>query len=129
MIAVMNELRVSSGCSIPLRRSPELTAAARTHSRDMAVNHFFDHQGSDGSNRITRAAAAGYMGLPNTRVRENIGAGRVPAEVVAYWLNLDDIHRSQIVDCAYNDVGAGYALGDGTPHTHYWTVNFGVGAP
>lgn len=127
MIAVMNELRRASGCGVALRRSPELTLAARKHSRDMAVNQFFDHRGSDGSTRITRAEAAGYVGAPDTRVRENIGVGPVPADVVAYWMNLDEIHRSQILDCAYTDVGAGYALGDGTPYTHYWTVNFGVG--
>jgi uncharacterized protein YkwD len=129
MIAVMNDLRRASGCGVALRRSPELTAAARKHSHDMAANHFFDHRGSDGSTRITRAEAAGYVGAPDTRVRENIGAGPDPADVVAYWVNLDEVHRSQILDCAYNDVGVGYALGDGTPYTHYWTVNFGVGPP
>jgi uncharacterized protein YkwD len=41
-------------------------------------------------------------------------------------MNLDGIHRSQILDCAYNDIGVGYAMGDGNPYTHYWTVNFGV---
>jgi uncharacterized protein YkwD len=127
MIAVMNDLRRASGCGVALRRSSELTAAARKHSRNMAANHFFDHRGSDGSTRITRADAAGYVGARDTRVRENIGAGPVPADVVAYWVNLDEVHRGQILDCAYNDVGVGYALGDGTPYTHYWTVNFGVG--
>jgi uncharacterized protein YkwD len=127
MITVINQLRRERGCDVLLQRSAELTAAARKHSRDMATNHFFAHRGSDGSDRISRAEAAGYVGVPGTRVRENIGAGPVPAEVVAYWMNLDEIHRSQILDCAYNDIGVGYALGDGNPYTHYWTVNFGIG--
>jgi uncharacterized protein YkwD len=127
MIVVINRMRRERGCEVMLRRSAELTAAARTHSRDMATNHFFAHRGSDGSDRISRAQAAGYVGVRGTRVRENIGAGPVPAEVVAYWMNLDEIHRSQILDCLYNDIGVGYALGDGNPYTHYWTVNFGIG--
>jgi uncharacterized protein YkwD len=126
MIDEINRLRRESGCDVALERSTELTVAARTHSRDMAENHFFNHRGSDRSDRIARAQTAGYVGLPGTRVRENIGAGPAPTDVVAYWMNLDEIHRSQILDCAYNDIGVGYALGDGNPYTHYWTVNFGV---
>jgi uncharacterized protein YkwD len=41
-------------------------------------------------------------------------------------MKFDDNHRSQILDCAYNDIGVGYTLGDGNLYTHYWTVNFGV---
>jgi uncharacterized protein YkwD len=51
----------------------------------------------------------------------------VLAEVVSYWMNLDEIYRSQMLDCTYKDIGVGCALGDGTPHTHYWTANFGLG--
>jgi uncharacterized protein YkwD len=127
MVAVINRLRRESGCNIALQPAPELTAAARKHSRDMATNHFFEHRGSDGSDRISRAQAAGYVAVTGTRVRENIGAGPVPADVVGYWINLDDIHRSQLLDCTYNDIGVGYALGDGNPYSHYWTVNFGIG--
>jgi uncharacterized protein YkwD len=127
MIDEINRLRREQGCDVALQRSPELTAAARSHSRDMADNHFFEHRGSDGGDRISRAQAADYAGVPGTRVRENIGAGPIPANVVAYWINLDAIHRSQILDCAYNDIGVGYAMGDGNPYAHYWTVNFGIG--
>jgi len=127
MIDEINRLRRENSCDVAFQQSMELTVAARTHSRDMAENHFFDHRGSDGSDRITRAQAAGYVGLPGTRVRENLGAGPSPANVVSYWMNLDAIHRSQLLDCLYNDIGVGYAMGDGNPYTHYWTVNFGVG--
>jgi uncharacterized protein YkwD len=127
MIDEINRLRREQGCAVALQRSPELTAAARKHSGDMAENNFFDHRGSNGSDRISRAQAAGYSGALGTRVRENIGAGPIPADVVGYWMNLDAIHRSQILDCAYNDIGVGYAMGDGNPYTHYWTVNFGIG--
>jgi uncharacterized protein YkwD len=126
MIDEINRLRRENGCAVVLQPSTELTVAAHTHSRDMAENHFFNHRGSDGSDRIERAQTAGYIGRPGTRVRENIGAGPVPANVVAYWMNLDQIHCSQILDCASTDIGVGYALGDGNAYTHYWTVNFGV---
>jgi uncharacterized protein YkwD len=127
MIDEINRLRHENGCDVLLQRSVALTTAARTHSRDMAENHFFDHRGSDGSDRIARAQRAGYVGLPGTRVRENIGAGAVPEDVVRYWMKLNDVHRGQLLDCGYNDIGVGYALGDGNPYLHYWTVKFGVG--
>lgn len=129
MVDEINRLRREDGCAVALRLSEELTAAARAHSRDMAENHFFDHRGSDGSDRISRAQAAGFVGAPDTRVRENLGAGPDPAQVVAYWMDLGDIHRSQALDCAYNAVGVGYAMGDGDPFTDYWTANFGVSPP
>jgi uncharacterized protein YkwD len=81
-IAAINQLRRERGCGVVLQHLAELTAATRKHSRDMATDHFFAHRGSDSSERISRAQAA---------------------KIVNYRMNLDEIHRSQILDRTYND--------------------------
>ena len=49
-----------------------LRCAARKHSKDMSVNGFFSHTGSDGSTPWARMNSAGYT---YTRAAENIAAG------------------------------------------------------
>lgn len=129
VIIAINELRAQNGCNVQLRYSAQLTAAARRHSDDMARSRFFGHIGSDDSDRISRAREAGYVGLPNTRVRENLVGNLTDARsIVDLWLNDDDPwHRIQMLDCVYNDIGVGYIRLDGSVWTHYITAKFGVG--
>ena len=47
----------------PLQLNAQLTAAAATHARDMAVQNRPWHFGSDGSSPIQRAQRAGYTGM------------------------------------------------------------------
>lgn len=61
MVDSINSLRTAAGVQ-PLTLNAELTAAAATHARDMAVQNRPWHFGSDGSSPILRAQRAGYMG-------------------------------------------------------------------
>ena len=61
MLDSVNALRAAAGAPA-LRLNAELTAAAATHARDMAVQNRPWHFGSDGSSPIDRARAAGYRG-------------------------------------------------------------------
>ena len=68
-VELTNQERLRNGCSVPLAVSPQLSAAARGHSRDMAVNNFFGHTGSDGSTlagRIQNVTAAYQLDLGTT---------------------------------------------------------------
>jgi uncharacterized protein YkwD len=129
LIEAINRLRADRGCDVALRPSAQLTAAARRHSDDMATHNFFDHRGSDGGDRISRAVAAGYVGVPGTRVRENLAAATTDSQVIIdFWLtDADPWHASQMLDCAYNDIGVGYRRAEGTRYTDYITTMFGVG--
>lgn len=90
------------------------------------------HSGTDGSTRLTRALEAGYVGRPNTRVRENLlGGAASPVEVFEVWKSRQDPndpfdHNDQMSDCGYDAVGVGYARVDGSQFGHYWTAEFGV---
>ena len=55
-LELVNAARAEEGLA-PVRLRPELTAAARLHSLDMAVNGFFGHVGPDGRGPGERIAA------------------------------------------------------------------------
>ena len=61
MLDSVNALRTASGAA-PVQLNAQLTAAAATHSRDMAAQNRPWHFGSDGSSPIDRVARAGYNG-------------------------------------------------------------------
>ena len=66
--------------------NPKLQASAQRHSDDMAVNNFFSHTGSDGSNSYSRAADAGYprSGAADDILSRSIGAS--PSQIVDAWV-------------------------------------------
>ena len=61
MLDALNVVRSEYGIE-EVELSRELNAAAKTHSRDMAVQNRPWHFGSDGSSPLDRAARAGYKG-------------------------------------------------------------------
>ena len=134
VLALVNEQRRLAGCNVDLRLSPSLTAAAYRHSRDMAINNFFSHTGSDQSSMVTRATDAGYSFL---MLAENLQAGATsPQEVVngaTGWMH-SDTHRANILNCSLRETGIGlYYQADDQPLPgsqqalyYYWTQDFGT---
>lgn len=57
----VNQLRAGSALT-PLTLSPQLSAAAAVHSRDMAAQNRAWHWGSDGSSPAERAQRQGFFG-------------------------------------------------------------------
>lgn len=108
----------------PLAWNGALAAAALDHSRDMAANRRFSHQGTDGSDVATRATRAGYRWR---LIGENIASGQTSAqEAVAGWLDSPG-HCANIMNPAFTEMGAGYAISQARmPGFAYWTQVFGV---
>jgi uncharacterized protein YkwD len=106
----------------PLAPDAALRAAARAHSRDMAVRGFFSHTNPDGRSPADRAVAAGY---PSRHVGENIAAGhRSPAEVVDGWMQSAG-HCQNIMEPSYRVLGVGHWYAANTAHANYWSQSFG----
>jgi uncharacterized protein YkwD len=106
----------------PVTMQADIREAARCHSLDMAVNDFFDHTGSDGSQFWQRMATAGYTG---SALCEDIGAGySSAAAVVAGWMASPG-HCSCIMNGSANDIGIGYVYQSGSTWGHYWTLDMG----
>lgn len=107
----------------PLRWSDALGQAALAHSRDMAMNSLFSHQGSDRSLVGARATAAGYTW---TVIGENIAAGQGRAQqVVEGWL-ASPSHCYNLMNPDFREMGAAYASNPQSQATIYWTQVFGA---
>jgi uncharacterized protein YkwD len=111
----------------PLMMEPTLRCSARLHSKDMADQMYFAHDGLDGSDPGTRMTAAGYVGRT---WGENIAKGQTtPQQVVQGWMDSDG-HCSNIMNGSFNLIGVGYFAGMSSNTRFnselYWTQNFGA---
>ena len=110
------------GPAPPVSWSANLAMAAYLHSEDMALNNFFSHTGADGSTPGQRISRQGY---PWRTYGENIAVGypTVPA-VIQGWLGSEG-HCRNLMDPAFTEIGAGYAVGPfgGNPAALYWTFD------
>jgi uncharacterized protein YkwD len=116
-VKLTNAQRAQHGCSA-LRVDVHLVTAARQHSRDMRVRHYFDHNTPDGKTPWDRIKADGYS-QPGA---ENIAMGYATSQaVVNGWMNSPG-HRANILNCSLKAVGIGVEYGSGGP---WWTQDFG----
>jgi uncharacterized protein YkwD len=125
LVAAINQVRATNGLP-PYRFSPELSAAARAHSCDLAIHGLISHESSEGRTLAQRLDGATP---PWEWPSENIAAGVVdPAATVAMWMDEppEGWHRRNILDVDQREVGAGYcyAADDATGNHYYWTADF-----
>lgn len=105
----------------PLASNAVLAGAALAHSRDMAAQGYFSHQGKDGRAVAERALEAGYVWR---RIAENIAVGQdAPGEVVAGWLDSPG-HCANIMHPGFTEMGAAYAVS--SKERAYWTQVLGT---
>jgi uncharacterized protein YkwD len=131
LVAEINKVRAVNGLLAYLH-SPELSAAARAHSCDLAAHAMISHTSSDGRTLQERLAGSSpAWQWPS----ESIAAGTDdPATVVAWWMDEppEGWHRRNILDAEQREVGVGYcyAADDPSGNHHYWTADFSRrGAP
>ncbi|MDC0666326.1 CAP domain-containing protein [Nannocystis radixulma] len=106
----------------PVTAQAQLRCAARGHSKDMGVNNFASHVGSDGSTFTERITAAGYAW---TTAGENIAGGySTAAQVVNAWMASTG-HCNNIMNGNFTDLGVGYYYSKSAPFKYYWTQDFG----
>jgi uncharacterized protein YkwD len=116
-VKLTNGRRAQHGCSA-LRVDTHLRSAARAHSKDMHLRHYFEHNSLSGATPWDRIKAVGYT-LPGA---ENIAMGYATAKaVVDGWMNSPG-HRTNILNCSLKAVGIGVEYGQGGP---WWTQDFG----
>jgi uncharacterized protein YkwD len=100
-----------------------LRCAARKHSKDMGLNNFFSHTGSNGSSPWQRITWAGYT---YSYAGENIAAGQsTPSAVMNSWMNSSG-HCNNIMSPNFKHLGVGYYYRSGSTYGHYWTQDFGA---
>ena len=130
LLATVNQVRSVNqicgntpyGPAPPVAWSDAIAMAAYLHSEDMALNGFFSHTGSDGSSAGERISRQGY---PWTTYGENIAVVYPSvSSVIQGWLGSEG-HCRNLMDPAYTEIGAGYAVGPygGNPDVRYWTFD------
>ena len=119
MLEGVNTLRQASGAG-PLILDAQLTAAAATHSRDMAVQNRPWHFGSDGSSPLDRLVRVGY---PGRLVGETISESyETEIETLAAWMQ-NPATRGVILDPTATRMGlAWYQEESGKI---WWTMDLG----
>lgn len=90
MLDSLNSLRSASGAG-PVQIDSKLTAAAATHSRDMANQGRPWHFGSDGSSPIDRVARTGYPGIMLGEVISE--TYETELETLAAWMDQKDTRQ------------------------------------
>ncbi len=124
ILGFINNARVQNNLS-PLTLNSKLSAAAFSHSSDMACKNYIDHTGSDGSTWFTRIQAEKYK---YSYASENIYVGNpafggTPAGAFTWWMN-SQIHRDNILSVKVNDIGIGYAFYPNSTYGGYYTLDF-----
>ena len=123
-LARTNAYRSQFNCP-PLRENAQLDQAAFSHSQDMALHGYFDHNSPSGQTPWDRMHAAGYQ---FSMAAENIAAGYPTPEAVidAFFHETppNDGHRRNLLNCALRDVGFGYYYRQGSVYGSYWTQDF-----
>ncbi|MEI8258750.1 MAG: CAP domain-containing protein, partial [Deltaproteobacteria bacterium] len=108
LLQLVNETRRAAGRT-PLALMPELTAAARAHSVDMAQNHFVAHnspRSGTPSDRLHRAS------LQSGTVLENLGRG-YGAREIHEGLMASPGHRANLLNERVTHIGIGAAAEPG----------------
>lgn len=124
LLTLINAARAENGLSA-LALNEKLSAAAFSHSADMACGDYVDHVGSDGSTWYTRIKAQGYA---YSYASENIYVGNpafsgTPQGTFDWWMN-SPIHRDNILTTRATEIGIGYANLPGSTYIGYSTLNF-----
>ncbi|MEK1904648.1 MAG: CAP domain-containing protein [Pseudomonas sp.] len=113
----------SLAAAAPLAWNATLATSAESHSRAMANANFFSHRDRDGRTPGDRAELAGYSGQ---QIGENIAAGHDSARaVVAGWLASPG-HCANLMNPAFSELGAAYAVDPKSDAGIYWTALFGA---
>ncbi len=113
-----------AGLGLPtLAVDPQLQAASRWMSEDMAANDYFSHYDSLGRDPFQRMDAFGYT--YNVWKGENLAAGTAEAQVAFDLWKASPGHNSNMVNPQFYGIGIGRAYGPTAGLGWYWTTDFG----
>ena len=122
VLDAVNALRQGAGVAA-VTLDPQLTAAAATHARDMAVQNRPWHFGSDGSSPIDRARRVGYPGVLLGETLSETYESEL--ETVAAWMQ-DEGPKAVLLDPEARDMG--FAFFQEENGKIWWTLNMGTKA-
>lgn len=118
---LINAYRKQHGLK-PLKLNPELTEAAKSHSRDLAKWDRISHYGSDGSNPWDRVKRAGYHARLTA---ENVGTGQVNFNEVLKGWEESPGHNKNLLTPDAQHMGIALVQDPKTEFKSFWTLVIG----
>ncbi|MBX9684746.1 MAG: CAP domain-containing protein [Hyphomicrobium sp.] len=119
---LINAYRKENGLK-PLKLNPELTEAAKGHSRDLAKWDRISHYGSDGSNPWDRVKRSGYKAR---LAAENVGTGQIDFnEVMRGWKDSPGHNKNLLMSDA-DHMGIALVQDPKTEFKSFWTLVLGA---
>ena len=120
---LINQYRNTNGLK-PLKLNPELTAAAKSHSRDLSKWDRISHFGSDGSNPWDRVKRTGFRAR---LAAENVGTGQVDFQEVLRGWKESQGHNKNLLLADATHMGIALVQDPRTEFKSFWTLV--IGAP
>ena len=124
LLDLINQARAGQSLP-PLALQAQLSAAAQSHSVDMACHNLDDHPGSDGSLWYDRIKAQNY---PYRYASENVYVGdpafKGDAAGAFKWWMQSQVHHDNIMSTKITEIGIGYAYYSGSKWKGYYTLDF-----
>ena len=118
---LINAYRKEKGLK-PLKLNPELTEAAKNHSRDLAKWDRISHYGSDGSNPWDRVKRTGYKAR---LAAENVGTGQIDfTEVIKGWKESPGHNKNLLLSDAEH-MGIALVQDPKSEFKSFWTLVLG----
>jgi uncharacterized protein YkwD len=129
VVELVNQQRAANGDLPPLKRTVDLSKAARYHAADLGNDNYFNHDTYDRSGGTLVKVCETFDRLRQwydwSAAGENIAAGYgTPEEVMAGWMNSDG-HRRNILNPTFREIGVGYFRGAGD-YGVYWVQDLGA---
>ncbi|HVX35488.1 MAG TPA: CAP domain-containing protein [Hyphomicrobium sp.] len=115
---IINAYRKKHGLK-PLKLNPELTEAAKAHSRDLAKFDRISHYGSDGSNPWDRVKRAGYHARLTA---ENVGTGQIDFNEVMRGWEESPGHNKNLLTPDATHMGIALVQDPKTEFKSFWTL-------
>lgn len=105
VVANVFTVQHQAGCTNDVKINLQLQQAAEWHAKDVLNNRDLDSDvGSDGSNPVTRARAAGYRGVVAETVAINPALAISGVELINQWYN-DPVAHGIMANCANTQIG------------------------
>jgi uncharacterized protein YkwD len=115
---LINKYRKEKGLK-PLKLNAELTAAAKSHSRDLAKWDRISHFGSDGSNPWDRVKRTGYHAR---LAAENVGTGQIDFKEVLRGWEESPGHNKNLLLADASHMGIALVQDPKTEFKSFWTL-------
>jgi uncharacterized protein YkwD len=115
---LINKYRKVKGLK-PLKLNAELTAAAKSHSRDLAKWDRISHYGSDGSNPWDRVKRTGFHAR---LAAENVGTGQIDFQEVLRGWEESPGHNKNLLLADATHMGIALVQDPKTEFKSFWTL-------